>query len=54
MPQSLAITVSTRARRSLAWSVFADIESWHKLGGMYGAVHWKAGKPWAKGSHFLA
>src|SRR5947209_5857042 len=54
MPQSFTIAVSTRAPRPLVWSVFADIESWHKLGEKYRAVHWKAGKPWARGGHFVA
>jgi uncharacterized membrane protein len=54
MPESFTIAVSTRAPRPLVWSVFADIENWHTMGKMYRAVEWKAGKPWAKGSHFVA
>ncbi len=45
MPEAFSISVTSRAPRSLVWSVFADIESWHTLGVMYGAVHWKTGVP---------
>lgn len=53
MPASSEFAVYSRAPRALVWSVFAQIEEWHKWGASYGEVRWTLGTPWAKGSHFV-
>ena len=46
----LEYTAFTRADRTLAWKVFADIHSWNAFSSIYGNIRWTKGKPWATGS----
>jgi hypothetical protein len=43
-------SVTTKAKRNLAWETYLDWRRWPEFSDVYGQMHWRVGDPWEVGS----